>query len=105
MMRYEVFISHAERPAIGGDDGIVYASSNRGRIMVGSSQRGAEAGPKRLAVRQLKRYASWVQNVVRQFGLYPLRALEICGKLATVREDLAGRIPSVPVVGPTGIAG
>jgi hypothetical protein len=23
-----------------------------------------------LAVRQLKRYASWVQNVVRQFGPY-----------------------------------
>ena len=27
--------------------------------------------------RQLKRYASWVQNVVRQFGPYPLWALEI----------------------------
>ena len=32
---------------------------------VGSSQPGAEFGPKGLAVRQLKRYASWVQNVVR----------------------------------------
>jgi hypothetical protein len=30
-----------------------------------------------LAVRQLKRYASWVQNVVRQFGPYPLWAQEI----------------------------
>ena len=29
------------------------------------------------AVRPLKRYASWVQNVVRQFGPYPLWALEI----------------------------
>ena len=38
---------------------------------VGSSHPGAEAGPKGLAVRQLKRYASWVQNVVRQFGPYP----------------------------------
>ena len=37
---------------------------------------GAEFGPKGLAVRQLKRHASWVQNVVRQFGLYPLRSLE-----------------------------
>ncbi len=37
---------------------------------VGSSHPGAEAGPKGLAVRQLKRYASWVQNVVRQFGPY-----------------------------------
>ena len=38
---------------------------------VGSSHPGAEAGPKGLAVRQLKRHASWVQNVVRQFGPYP----------------------------------
>ena len=37
---------------------------------VGSSHPGAEAGPKGLAVRQLKRYVSWVQNVVRQFGPY-----------------------------------
>ena len=44
---------------------------------VGSSHPGAEAGPKGLAVRQLKRHASWVQNVVRQFGPYPLWALEI----------------------------
>ena len=32
------------------------------------------AGPKGWAVRPLKRYASWVQNVVRQFGPYPSRA-------------------------------
>src|SRR5690554_189326 len=37
---------------------------------VGSSHPGAELGPKGLAVRQLKRYVSWVQNVVRQFGPY-----------------------------------
>ena len=36
---------------------------------VGSSHPGAEAGPKGCAVRTLKRYVSWVQNVVRQFGL------------------------------------
>ena len=41
---------------------------------VDSSHPGAEEGPKGLAVRQLKRYASWVQNVVRQFGPYLLRA-------------------------------
>ena len=35
---------------------------------VGSSHPGAVEGPKGLAVRQLKWYASWVQNVVRQFG-------------------------------------
>ena len=44
---------------------------------VGSSHPGAEAGSKGWAVRPLKRYASWVQNVVRQFGPYPLWAQEI----------------------------
>ena len=38
---------------------------------VGSSHPGAVEGPKGWAVRPLKRYASWVQNVVRQFGPYP----------------------------------
>ena len=44
---------------------------------VGSSHPGAELGPKGWAVRPLKRHASWVQNVVRQFGPYPLWAQEI----------------------------
>ena len=44
---------------------------------VGSSHPGAGVGPKGWAVRPLKRYASWVQNVVRQFGPYLSRALEI----------------------------
>jgi hypothetical protein len=44
---------------------------------VGSSHPRAEVGPKGLAVRQLKRYVSWVQNVVRQFGPYPSQAEEI----------------------------
>jgi hypothetical protein len=43
---------------------------------VGSSHPGAGEGPKGPAVRRLKRYASWVQNVVRQFGLYPSWALD-----------------------------
>src|SRR5947207_15697698 len=43
---------------------------------VGSSHPGAGAGPKGRAVRPLKRHASWVQNVVRQFGPYPPWALE-----------------------------
>src|SRR5699024_12028402 len=42
----------------------------------GSSHPGAVVGPKGWAVRPLKRYASWVQNVVRQFGPYPPWALE-----------------------------
>ena len=37
---------------------------------VGSSHPGAADGPKGLAVRQLKWYVSWVQNVARQFGPY-----------------------------------
>ena len=41
---------------------------------VGSSHPGAEFGPKGSAVRRLKWYASWVQNVVRQFGPYPSQA-------------------------------
>ena len=43
---------------------------------VGSSHPGAEVGPKGWAVRPIKWYASWVQNVVRQFGPYPSRAEE-----------------------------
>jgi hypothetical protein len=41
---------------------------------VGSSHPGGGFAPKGWAVRPLKRYASWVQNVVRQFGPYPRRA-------------------------------
>ena len=43
---------------------------------VGSSHPGAGEGPKGWAVRPLKRHASWVQNVVRQFGPYLMWALE-----------------------------
>ena len=67
---------------------------------VGSSHPGAGAGPKGSAVRRLKRHASWVQNVVRQFGLYPLRSLESWGGLPIVREDLGGRTSGMPVVTP-----
>ncbi len=41
---------------------------------VGSSHPGAVVGSKGWAVRPLKRHASWVQNVVRQFGPYPSQA-------------------------------
>ena len=43
---------------------------------VGSSHPGGVEAPKGMAVRHLKRHASWVQNVVRQFGLYPLWSKE-----------------------------
>ena len=49
-------------------DGVVW------HLDVGSSHPGAGEGPKGMAVRHLKRYASWVQNVVRQFGPYLLWA-------------------------------
>ena len=52
-------------------DGVVW------HLDVGSSHPGAEFGSKGWAVRPLKRYASWVQNVVRQFGPYLLWAKEI----------------------------
>ena len=52
-------------------DGVVW------HLDVGSSHPGAVVGPKGWAVRPLKRYASWVQNVVRQFGPYLLWAKEI----------------------------
>ena len=52
-------------------DGVVW------HLDVGSSHPGAEFGPKGWAVRPLKRYASWVQNVVRQFGPYPSWAQDI----------------------------
>ena len=67
---------------------------------VGSSHPGAEVGPKGWAVRPLKRYASWVQNVVRQFGPYPLWALEIWEELSLVREDRDGHTSGAPVVLP-----
>ena len=65
---------------------------------VGSSHPGAEAGPKGTAVRRLKRYASWVQNVVRQFGPYPPWAQENRWRLPPVREDRGGRTSGEPVV-------
>jgi hypothetical protein len=60
-----------------GED-IVCAVGNDGITRdVGSSHPGAVVGPKGWAVRPLKRYAIWVQNVVRQFGPYPLWAREV----------------------------
>ena len=65
---------------------------------VGSSHPGAGVGPKGWAVRPLKRYVSWVQNVVRQFGLYPMRTKDDCEALPLVREDRGGQTDGEPVV-------
>ena len=67
---------------------------------VGSSHPGAVLGSKGWAVRPLKRYARWVQNVVRQFGPYLSQALEIWEDLSLVREDRDGRTSGAPVVTP-----
>ena len=50
------------RPSVHSDGAVRH-------LDVGPSHPGGEQAPKGLAVRQLKRYVSWVQNVVRQFGL------------------------------------
>ena len=73
---------------------------------VGSSHPGAGEGPKGSAVRRLKWHASWVQNVVRQFGLYLSWAQETCAEPSLVREDrdgLASGLPAVPPGAPPGI--
>ena len=75
-------------------DGVVW------HLDVGSSHPGAVVGPKGWAVRPLKRYVSWVQNVVRQFGPYLLWAQDICGALFLVREDRNGQTSGEPVVMP-----
>lgn len=72
---------------------------------VGSSHPGAEVGPKGWAVRPLKWHASWVQNVVRQFGLYLSWAYEICVALTLVREDRVGLTAGLPVVPPGALLG
>jgi hypothetical protein len=65
---------------------------------VGSSRPGGEEAPKGYAVRILKWYASWVQNVVRQFGPYLLWVYETCVGTSLVREDREVSTAGVPVV-------
>jgi hypothetical protein len=64
------------RPRVHIDDAVWH-------LDVGSSHPGAGEGPKGMAVRHLKRYASWVQNVVRQFGPYLLWTRRILRKFAS----------------------
>ena len=66
---------------------------------------GLGEGPKGSAVRRLKWYASWVQNVVRQFGLYLSWAYEICVALTLVREARVGLTAGLPVVPPGALPG
>jgi len=48
----------------------VHINKNVRHLDVGSARPGAVFGSKGKTVRLLKRYASWVQNVVKQFGSY-----------------------------------
>ena len=57
-------------------------------------------GPQGLGCSPIKVAREWVQNVVRQFGLYLSWALEICVVRALVREDRAGPTSGLPVVPP-----
>src|SRR3712207_5628636 len=72
---------------------------------VDSSHPGAGAGPKGSAVRRLKWYVSWVQNVARQFGPYLPWVSENCEDLSLVREDRDGRTSGGPVVAPAAVQG
>ena len=56
--------------------GLTARATTRAGAKAGHSDPGAEVGPKGMAVRHLKWYASWVQNVVRQFGPYLPWALD-----------------------------
>ena len=77
--RFESGIAVAQRikatPGITGLSPLrVHIDEEVWHLDVGSSHPGAVEGPKGLSVRQLKRYVSWVQYVVRQYGPYLVRA-------------------------------
>ena len=73
---------------------IVHIDGAVWHLDVGSSHPGGGAPSKGMAVRHLKWYVSWVQNVVRQFGLYPLwtsgklRRFAPSKQIATSRRDV-----------------
>nr|GMC82605.1 Uncharacterised protein [Ipomoea batatas] len=64
------------RPSSEGARAITHIDGKVWHLDIGSSPPGAVVCSKGWAVRPLKRYVSWVQNVVRQFGPYPVWALE-----------------------------
>eukprot|EP01024_Parvocaulis_polyphysoides_P058562 TRINITY_DN62_c5_g1_i1.p3 TRINITY_DN62_c5_g1~~TRINITY_DN62_c5_g1_i1.p3 ORF type:complete len:132 (+),score=2.06 TRINITY_DN62_c5_g1_i1:513-908(+) len=66
-------------------DGIVW------HLDVDLSYPGVVGDTKGSAVRRLKWYMSWVQNVVRQFGPYLPQMLENCLTRTFVREEQEGK--------------
>ena len=77
-------------PLVRQGEDIVCATGNGGDTCdVGSSHPGAGVGPKGWAVRPLKRYASWVQNVVRQWtslSINPAKCWKLRESRATHRD-------------------
>ena len=61
---------------------------------------GLKSVPKGWAVRPLKWYVSWVQNVVRQFGPLSIAGARDLKGLLLVREDRSGRTAGVPIIPP-----
>lgn len=55
----------------------VHIDKNVWHLDVGLTQPGGAIASKGLAVRQLKCYMNWVQNAVRQFGLYLFLIIKI----------------------------
>ncbi len=84
--------------------GLFPKSSHRREVSwhldVGSSHPGGCSRSQGWAVRPLKRYASWVQNVVRQFGPYRRGRSVFERGAVLVREDRDGHTSGVPVVVP-----
>lgn len=67
--------------------------------LVGSSRPAAVEGSKGLAVRQLKRYVSWVQTAVRQVGSsLCLVTRRTCMKALEYERTPKARTSGVPVV-------
>ncbi len=83
----------------------VHSDGRVWHLDVGSSLPGGVVAPKGLSVRQLKRHASWVQNVVRQFGLYLVWACENWKGRSLVREDRDLYASGVPAVLPRALSG
>ena len=67
-------------------------------LYVGSSPPGVVACSKGWIVRPQKQYVRWVQNIVRQFGPYPVRVLEHWEDSSLAREDREECTSGVPVI-------
>ena len=66
--------TEAPKGSLSADGNRAKSVKAEGSLTARRTGRAGAAGPKGWAVRPLKWYVSWVQNVVRQFGPYPSRA-------------------------------